>query len=180
MAKEVDEIRLTYARKPTVIRRHVSCMTSVEGEYPPKGARLDRRLLPVIAKGRLDYSRISNFDYTDLWAFIWHAYTHGEQWWLTPEEEALRAEILGYPDNRSLKDIVLEVFEFTDDKTGEVLSNRTIKMTNSEIINELPESIITNRSNQMAVKKVLKGLNVKHNRRVYFMPPLSKADSSIH
>ncbi|WP_221897639.1 hypothetical protein [Bathymodiolus japonicus methanotrophic gill symbiont] len=81
-----------------------------------------------------------------------------------------------------MKDIVLEVFEFefTDDKTGEVLSNRTIKMTNSEIINELPESIITNRSNQMAVKKVLKGLNVKHNRRAYFMPPLSKADSSIH
>lgn len=88
-----------------------------------------------------------------MWAFIWHAYTHGWQWWLTPEEEALRAEILGYPDNRSLKDIVLEVFEFTDDKTGEALSNRTIKMTNSEIINELPESIITNRSNQMAVKK---------------------------
>ncbi|GFO77748.1 hypothetical protein BPLS_P6376 [Bathymodiolus platifrons methanotrophic gill symbiont] len=53
-------------------------------------------------------------------------------------------------------------------------------MTNSEIINELPESIITNRSNQMAVKKVLKGLNVKHNRRAYFMPPLSKADSSTH
>ncbi|WP_221900808.1 hypothetical protein, partial [Bathymodiolus platifrons methanotrophic gill symbiont] len=75
------------------------------------------------------------------------------EWWLTPEEEALRAEILGYPDNN----IVLEVFEFTADKTGEVLSNRTIKMTNSEIINELPESIITNRSNQMAVKKVLKG-----------------------
>ncbi|GFO75998.1 putative DNA primase/helicase [Bathymodiolus platifrons methanotrophic gill symbiont] len=77
LAKEVDEIRLTYARKPTVIRRHVSCMTSVDGEYPPKGTRWDRRFLPIIAKGRLDYPRVSNFDYTDLWAFIWHAYTHG-------------------------------------------------------------------------------------------------------
>ncbi|GAW87420.1 putative DNA primase/helicase [Bathymodiolus platifrons methanotrophic gill symbiont] len=77
LAKEVDEIRLTYARKPTIIRRHVSCMTSVEGEYPPKGTRWDRRFLPVIAKGRLDYPRVYNFDYTDLWAFIWDAYTHG-------------------------------------------------------------------------------------------------------
>ncbi|WP_280175589.1 VapE domain-containing protein [Bathymodiolus platifrons methanotrophic gill symbiont] len=86
LAKEVDEIRLTYARKPTVIRRHVSCMTSVEGEYPPKGARWDRRLLPVIAKGRLDYPRVSNFDYTDLWAFIWHAYTHGGHGGLRPKK----------------------------------------------------------------------------------------------
>ena len=155
-------------------------MTSVDGEYPPKGTRWDRRFLPLIAEGILDYPRVANFDYTDLWAFVWQAYTHGEQWWLTPEEEALRAEILGYPDNRSFKEMILDVFAFFDAETGEALSNRTVKMTNSEIIEKLPRSILTNRTNQFAVKAVLRDLKVKHKRRTYLMPPLIKAESPVH
>lgn len=173
LAKEVDEIRLTYSRTSTIMRRHVSCMASVEGEYPPKGTKWDRRFLPVIAKDSLDYPRVANFDYTDLWAFIWREYTHGVPWWLTSKEEVLRTEILGHPDNRSLKDIVLEVFDFED-----ASSSRVMKMTSTEILNELPDCIITNRANQIALKQVLKGLGVLHKRRDYYMPPLSKDESS--
>lgn len=180
LSREYDEIRLTYQRESIIQRRHISCMTSVEGPYPPEGTMWDRRFLPIIATDVLDFPREAKFDYTDLWAFVWDAYTHGGQWWLTPEEEALRAEILGYPDNRSFKEMILDVFAFFDAETGEALSNRTVKMTNSEIIEKLPRSILTNRTNQFAVKAVLRDLKVKHKRRTYLMPPLIKAESPVH
>ena len=179
LTREYDEVRLTYQRESVNQRRHISCMTSVDGEYPPKGTQWDRRFLPIIATGVLDFPRESKFDYTDLWAFVWDAYTHGEQWWLTPEEEALRLEILGSPDKRPLKEIILEVFEFFDEETGKPLSNRTVRMTNSEIIDKLPRGVPVNRTNQFAVKKVLKELNVRHKRRDYYMPPLINREVAV-
>lgn len=178
LSKEEDEIRFRYARKPMTIRRHVSCFATVNREHPPKGTTWNRRFLPIFTKSRLDYPRDAKFDYTDLWAFVWQEYTSGAQWWLKSEEEALQQESLSNPEDRALKDIIWNVFHFIDETTGEALKNRTIKMTNSQIIKALPKNIKNNRSNQMAVKRVLKGLGVKHKRRTYFMPPRCEAEKN--
>ncbi|GAW86339.1 hypothetical protein bplSymb_SCF02406P004 [Bathymodiolus platifrons methanotrophic gill symbiont] len=131
--------------------------------------------MPVVVTGALDYPRDANFDYADMWAFVWDAYTHREQWWLTGEEEALQQEILSHHEDATMESIILDTFKFIDAGTGEKLdsSNRTIKMTNTQIIEYLPKNITNTRASQMGVKKALDGLGVKKTKsRLYLMPPL--------
>ncbi|GFO73417.1 hypothetical protein BJAS_P4209 [Bathymodiolus japonicus methanotrophic gill symbiont] len=160
-----DEIRLPYARKPLKITRHISCIGTVNEKEYLRDATGNRRFLPITTTGSLDIIVKENFDYTDLWGYVWGQYMQGEQWWLTEEEEVLQKEVLSKHEDTNLKELLLDVYNFD--------TSHTKKMTSTEVLRDLSQK--TTRQNQIKLGIVLKDLSVEKSTprsRDYMMPLL--------
>lgn len=165
MSMTEDEIRLPYARKPLKITRHISCIGTVNEKEYLRDATGNRRFLPITTTGSLDIIVKENFDYTDLWGYVWGQYMQGEQWWLTEEEEVLQKEVLAKHEDTNLKELLLDVYNFD--------TAHTKKMTSTAILRDLSQK--TTRQNQIKLGIVLKNLSVEKTTprsRDYMMPLL--------
>ncbi|TXK93977.1 hypothetical protein BMR08_16415 [Methylococcaceae bacterium CS2] len=164
LSMTVDEIRLPYARKPVNITRHTSCVATVNEKEYLRDVTGNRRYFPIMTNGSLDAIVKENFDYTDLWGYVWGQYMQGEQWWLT-EEEILQKEALAKHEDTNLKELLLDVYNFD--------TAHTKKMTSTAILRDLSQK--TTRQNQIKLGIVLKDLSVAkptQRSRDYMMPLL--------
>ena len=81
-----DELRLPYARGSSNYLRRTIFIGSVNTATFLHDKTGNRRFLPITVTAM---PRWSEAEVDQLWAEAWHRYTQGEQWWPTPEEDAL-------------------------------------------------------------------------------------------
>ena len=98
-----------------------------------------------------------------IWTWAWDAYLEGEQWWLTPEEEALHAEIVAAHEDKPMRESLLDCYDFESEQRNQILSS-------TQIINEIGWNK-NDRSAKTALGIALKGLGVEGFKREYRMPP---------
>jgi putative DNA primase/helicase len=89
VSKDMDEIRLPYARAASTFLRRTAFFASVNEEHFLSDPTGNRRFVPL-AVTQVDPGW-SDDEIDQLWAEAWHRYTAGERWWPTKDEEPVLA-----------------------------------------------------------------------------------------
>ena len=162
LSKQVDEIRLPYARTETRWPRRTCYMASVNDTKFLHDATGNRRYFPVVALGSLKVP--DDFDAVDLWAYAWSEYKNGAQWWLTPAEENMHLQALTAHESRPITELLLDTFNFD-------MPNRANFLTGKQVLERIGLRS-DNRTHQTQLGIELSKLDIKKNpSRCYEMPP---------
>ena len=106
-----DLFRAPYAPAPKMHRRSgVMVGTTNEPEFL-RDKTGSRRYWPMTIHGKIDIEKLREVR-EQLWAEAFYRYNQGEQWWLTDEEDALRAEqARGYEVEDPLEDFLRDALK---------------------------------------------------------------------
>lgn len=161
LSKQVDEIRLPYAKSETRWNRRTCYLGSVNDFKFLHDTTGNRRYFPVVARAKLSIPE--ELDIKELWAYAWDQYINGAQWWLTPQEETLHLESLVAHESRPIAELVMDCFNFD-------LDGRFNKLTSKQILDRIGMKSDV-KANQMRLKDELTRLGIQKDNRLYSMPP---------
>jgi putative DNA primase/helicase len=167
LTKQVDDVRLPYARTWSHIPRCTCYMATVKLKFL-QDATGNRRFWPLVIVSKIP--PVPEGLAEAIWAWAWSEYKAGEQWWLTPDEEVLHAQIVGAHEERPLKERLLDCYDFDSPQ-------RTVPLTCTEILNEIAWSV-NDRSATTTLGITLTSMGVERDesKRTYKMPPRTAAN----
>jgi len=167
LSKDRDELRLPYAPNTSVFPRRTAFCASVNDKNFLVDHTGNRRY------AALEIFTIDRFIVVDMqqyWAQILTLFEAGEQWWLTPEEEAMQAASnQDFEVESPIRDKILETYDF-DNKN---LLSKGPELTASGVLSDIG---ITNPNSSDATKAgiILRKLGLtpikKGGCKVYQMP----------
>jgi len=168
LTKQVDDVRLPYAKTWSHMPRRTCYMATVNQLKFLQDATGNRRFWPLVIVQKI--SPIQQNLAEAIWAWAWSEYKAGEQWWLTPEEEQLHAQIVAGHEDRPIKERILDCYDFTSD-------NRNVLITSTEVFKEIGWSAADrSASTTLGITLNSMGIERDESRRVYRMPPRTSSN----
>ena len=167
LTNRVDDLRLPYAAAWSKIQRRTSFMATVNHTKFLQDTTGNRRFWPLVVERKIP--SVPEDMAARLWAYSWARYLDGEQWWLTPTEEAQHAKIVAAHEDKPLKEKLLDLYNFDID-------TRPLELTTVDILKEM--GLPNDRSAQTQLGQILtKDLDIEKRQRKYQMPPRTSSNT---